>query len=480
MNMEDRLSGVETTVALTGNTYMSQSVANYDEPGFLNLIQLLRQADVALANLECTIPDPEDPPAFVAGTGWSATYMPGTVEMLEELKFLGIDGVCTANNHISDFGDAGIVSTIKHLHAVGLPQAGIGGSLREASQPAYVTASNGLRIAFLAASDWGPRASKGLNFPWPAGYFPSDDGSPFRPRPGVNLLRYESVSYVSKAQVEQLRVISKTLDWDQDKILRANGFWRSHQLVGPATNIGVEVDDENSVYFLGRKFVAADTPANHTVMCSEDADRIYDRIREAREQADVVMVALHDQCLGKALEDYVKDFARGAVDAGADVYLSNGGVHGGIEFYKGKAMIFGQPTLFLQYDAVDDVPSSSKARFGLPPETSAEDFVRFRLEAERKAVAAAGPGAGITLEPAGGSVVHVCVFDEGANLKEIRIHAMERLGGSDVPRSRQGLPMLTPPDSEVGRRILQHSVDQSAALGTLVEIDGGIGVARPA
>jgi len=478
MSGEDGPSGTETTVALTGNTYLAQSVSNYDEPGFLNLIQLLRESDVALANLECTIPAPEDPPAFVAGTGWSATYMPGSVEMLEELNSLGIDGVCTANNHISDFGDAGIVSTLKHLSAAGLPQAGIGGSLREASGPAYVTASNGMRVAFLAASDWGPRASKGLNFPWPAGYFPSDDGTPFKPRPGVNLLRYEAVSYVTKAQVEQLRTISKALDWDQDKILRANGFWRSHQLVGPTTNIGVEVDDENSVYFLGRRFVAADTPANKTVMCTEDAERIYDRIREARGRADVVMVALHDQCLGKGLEDYVKDFARGAIDAGADVYFSNGGVHGGIEFHKGKAMIFGQPTLFLQYDAVDDVPSSSKARFGLPPETSAEDFVAFRLEAERKAVAAAGPGAGITLEPAGGSVVHICVFDEDANLKEIRIHAMERLTGPGVPRSRQGLPLLTPPESEVGRRILQHSVDQSAALGTLVSIEGGIGVAR--
>src|ERR1700687_78000 len=468
----------ESTIALTGNTYLAESVATYTDPGFIRLVELLRGSDIALANLECTIPGAEDPPAFVAGTGWSATYMPGTPAMLDDLKFLGINGLCTANNHISDFGDAGILSTIRHLKAAGLPQAGIGGSLREATQPAFVNAPSGLRVAFLAASDWGARASQGLTFPSPAGYFPSDDGPPFHPRPGVNLLRYESVSYVSREHIEQLRRISKSLDWEQDKVLRRNGFWRSHQLVGPKTTLGVEVDTENSVYFLGRKFVAADAPGSHTVLCREDADRIYAQVHEARRNADLVFVSLHDQSLGSELQDYVRDFAHGAIDAGADVYFSNGGIHGGIEMYKGKAVIFGQPSLFLQYDAIHHVPSSAKERFGLPPETSTAEFVRVRPEAGRKAVLGAGPGAGITLEPGGGSVVHVCVFDGRVQLKEIRIHPLERLAGADVLSSRRGLPMLATPGSDVCARILQRSVETSAELGTRVEIEAGVGVVR--
>jgi poly-gamma-glutamate capsule biosynthesis protein CapA/YwtB (metallophosphatase superfamily) len=467
-----------TSVALTGNTYLSQTVAAYTDPGFLQLVKLLRGSDVALANLECTVPDPEDPPAFVAGTGWSATYMPGTPAMLEDLKFMGIDGVCTANNHISDFGDSGILSTIRHLKAAGLPQAGIGGSLREAEQPAFLETRAGVRVAFLAASDWGPRASQGLNFPWPAGYFPSNDGPPFRPRPGVNLLRYDSVSHVSRQQVEELRRISEGLDWEQDKILRRNGFWRSHQLVGPTTNLGVEVDTDSSVYFLGRNFIADDVMANHTVMCQEDADRIYAQIRNARKKADLVFVALHDQSLGAELQDYVKDFAHGAIDAGADVYFSNGGIHEGIEIYKGKAVIFGQPSLFLQYDAVHDVPASSKARFGLPPETSTEEFVRLRLAAEMEALKLAGPGSGITLEPGGGSVVHVCNFDSKAQLSDIKIYPLERLAGPDVLPARRGLPMIAAPDGELCARILRHSVETSAALGTRVDVDGGVGLVR--
>jgi len=178
-----------TTVALTGNTFIANPIRHLRDPRFLQTVDYLRAADVTLANLECAIPDRGTPPAFAAGSGAGATYMMGTPDMLADLQYMGIDGVCAANNHVSDFGDAGIMSTVRELRARNIPFAGIGASLTEASQAAYVTAPTGLRIAFLVACDWGPRGAQGLNFPWPLGYLPSDDGPPFSPRPGVNLLR---------------------------------------------------------------------------------------------------------------------------------------------------------------------------------------------------------------------------------------------------------------------------------------------------
>src|SRR5688500_2606192 len=97
-----------TSVAMTGNTFIAQPVQEIREPRFLRTVELLRDADVTLTNLECAIPDPSDPPAYAAGSGWGATYMVGTPDMLDDLRYMGIDGVCAANNHVSDFGDAGI------------------------------------------------------------------------------------------------------------------------------------------------------------------------------------------------------------------------------------------------------------------------------------------------------------------------------------------------------------------------------------
>src|SRR3954470_14109842 len=228
----------ETTVGLTGNTYIARPIRRLANPAFLATVDYLRGLDVTLTNLECAIPDPGIPPAFVAGSGWGATYMTGSPDMIDDLHFMGVDAVCVANNHVSDFGDDGILSTVRHLRAKQMPFAGIGATLTEATQAGYVDAKTGLRIAVIVACDWGPRGLQGLNFPWPVGYLASDDAPPFTPRPGVNLLRYESVSHVTKDQLEHLRQISNDLGWEQDKIYRRNGYWRSHALVGASTNLG--------------------------------------------------------------------------------------------------------------------------------------------------------------------------------------------------------------------------------------------------
>ena len=473
----------ETTVALTGNTFIAQSIRGIDNAGFHKTIEYLRNSDVALTNLECGIPDPDIPPAFVAGSGWGATYMVGTPSMVDDLTYMGIDAVCAANNHVSDFGDAGILSTVRYLRSKEMPFAGIGASLTEATQACYVDAKTGLRVAVIMACDWGPRGLQGLNFPWPAGYLASDDAPPFTPRPGVNLLRYESVSHVTKDELESLRSISANLGWEQDKIYRRNGYWRSHPLVGSSTNLDVEVDSDTEFWFLGRKFVVDGTHGHHTVPCQEDLDRLYKHIREARRQADIVCVGLHDQSHGEEVHDYISEFAHGAIDNGADIYFNNGGSHMGVEIYKGKAILYGLPSLFLQTEAVRNVPSSEMIRYGLPSDATASDFLDKRAACARKAFEEAG-SIGRMMAGAGGSAIHTCVFDDSAELQEIRIQPLEPLGGTiyddgaTVPRYRRQLPMLAGPDDAVTTRVLEHSIDVSKPFGTTVEVKDGVGLIK--
>jgi poly-gamma-glutamate synthesis protein (capsule biosynthesis protein) len=474
----------ETTVALLGNTFMADRVSKYRNPAFLEVVDLLRATDVTLANLECAVPDPDDPPAFVAGGGASATHMIGTPAMLEDLKFVGVDGVCAANNHVSDFGDAGILSTVRHLRAAGIPYSGIGASLTEAAEPAYVDSPSGLRVAFMVACDWGPRSDLGLNFPWPAGYFPSDERPPFRSRPGVNLLRYEAVSYVSRDQLEQLRQMSQDLNWEEDKGYRRFGSHRSHPLVGMTTNLGIEVDTDDQVWFLGRRFVAANHHESRTVPCEADLERIYKHVREAKGQADVVVVALHDQSHGRDVYDYIRVFGEGAIDNGADVFFCNGGSHMGIEFYKGGALSWGIPSFFLQTEAVEHLPSSVTSRYGLPEDTTTSEILSTRAANAARAVKEVGHA------PAGhigvhASAVTTCVFDDGGQLREIRIQPLQSLGSAHaeghapVPRFRAGLPLMAEPGSESSERVLEHIVRLTKALGTQIDVEDGIAVARP-
>jgi poly-gamma-glutamate synthesis protein (capsule biosynthesis protein) len=188
---------------------------------------------LSFANMECAIQDGEDWPAFGSGMGWAGTVMGAPPSIIDELKFMGIDAVYAANNHVADFGEPGILTTINYLKRGGMPYAGIGASLTEAAQPAYLETENA-RVALIALADWGPRQMMDLLFPWPAGYMGSDELPPYKSRPGVNLLRYDSVAHVDRAAFEQLRRISQELNWERGKIVRFQGAARTETLIACA------------------------------------------------------------------------------------------------------------------------------------------------------------------------------------------------------------------------------------------------------
>jgi poly-gamma-glutamate synthesis protein (capsule biosynthesis protein) len=380
-----------TTVLLTGNTFFVTQLSRYRMPGFVRLVERLRAADVTIANLECTLPDADTPPAFVAGSGWGATSMAGEPWLADELRALGIDAVTAGNNHTADFGELGVLQTVRRLDGAGLAHAGIGASLEEATAPAFVDAPSGARVALISASDWGPRGAMGLGMPWPMGHLASDESPPLRSRPGLNLLRYEAVTHVRSDDLATLKRLSAELDWDDDKVSRRNGGARSHPLVGMETNIGIEHDTDESVWFLGRRFVLGDAPGVSTAPCEADVVRMERAVRHARRQADVVLVALHDQSHGDTVHDYVRTFAERMIDAGADVYFNNGGTHKGVAMHAGRPIIYGVPTFLLQTETTKVVPAEAQARFGLRGVTSSE-YIDARAAGVGAAARPRGPG----------------------------------------------------------------------------------------
>lgn len=95
---------------------------------------LLRAADLALVNLECT---------FTASsrrwTGRSKSFYfnapPEAVRVLDEA---GIDMVSLANNHVLDFGNAGLRETLRALRHYGIRFSGAGKDLDAATAPAII------------------------------------------------------------------------------------------------------------------------------------------------------------------------------------------------------------------------------------------------------------------------------------------------------------------------------------------------------
>ncbi len=91
------------------------------------------------------------------------------------LTAAGIDCCTLANNHVFDWGRAGLVETIEVLGKAGIKTAGAGLNLEEARRPAVLPIADGRRVFVHAYGD----CSSGIPRSWAA----------HRKRPGVNLLR---------------------------------------------------------------------------------------------------------------------------------------------------------------------------------------------------------------------------------------------------------------------------------------------------
>ncbi len=159
-------------VALAGDCMLTRRLSVFDEPAFLALRDLFRGCDAGFVNLESVVRRPDEgTPGVTRGT-----YMTTPPELLSDLSWLGVTMVANANNHAYDYGEGGLMATIRHLTEAGIMFAGSGQNLAEARRPGYLDTRAG-RVALIATT---------------ATYRPWNAASPQRPdmrgRPGINPL----------------------------------------------------------------------------------------------------------------------------------------------------------------------------------------------------------------------------------------------------------------------------------------------------
>ena len=123
--------------------------------------------DCRIVNLETAVTRSED----CAPKGINYRMAPENVPCLAAA---GIDCCVLANNHVLDWGQAGLVETLVTLERAGVAPAGAGRDLERAAAPAELPLSNGGRVLVFAFGS----ATSGI----PAGWAAAPG------RPGVNLL----------------------------------------------------------------------------------------------------------------------------------------------------------------------------------------------------------------------------------------------------------------------------------------------------
>jgi poly-gamma-glutamate synthesis protein (capsule biosynthesis protein) len=322
--------------ALTGDSIIDRRISVYDEPEYLAMFQRIRSADAAFTNFEMLVHNFEYPGAPVSG----GTYMGAPAYVLDELKWAGFRLFGVANNHSFDFGEAGLLSNIRHLREAGMVFAGAGENLARARSPAYLDTKRG-RVALIACASTFSLLS------------PAGEQRPDLPgRPGLNPLRFKTAYTVEPSTLATLRNLA----------------------AAPA-------DAQSELRFLGAIFRSGDKPAVETVPDARDLQGITAQVREARRQADWVVVSIHthegDSRNREIPAQFLVTFAHAVMDAGADVFVAHGPhVLRGIEIYKGKPIFFSLANFIFQNETVQFQPQENYDSVGLPLTATPARFFR--------------------------------------------------------------------------------------------------------
>ncbi len=332
------------TFTAAGDVFMNRALPESGYEGMKELVELIEGSEVRFANLETTIHDREGYPYPFSGGTWAMA----SPAILEDLKKYGFNIYNAANNHSMDYSHNGLEATMRHLKEHDMKFAGIGMNLADAAAPVYLECRQG-RVALIAATATFHEA-------WAAGSQRMD----MQGRPGVNPLRHDEKFFVTKEQLKALREIARdTLIDAQQELDIKEGF---------------AVETPGAFKFAGHNFEEADRTYKQTSPDKRDMERIEASIREAKSQADYVLVSIHSHELGGLRKDYpaefLKTFARNCIEAGASVVLGHGPhVLRGIELYKGGVIFYSLGNFIFENDTTTHQPADFYEKYGMPADS---------------------------------------------------------------------------------------------------------------
>lgn len=425
----------KTTFIAAGDAFVTRRLPEGGYEGFSRLQSCIQSHDVRFLNLESTFHDREGAPAVESGGTWAMSD-PRT---LDDMKTYGFNLFNTANNHSGDYGEGGVLATIRNLQARDMVFSGTGKDLGDAAKACYLETKHD-RVALISCSASFKPASR------------AGDCTPNLPgRPGLNPLRFNEIFHLDEAHFEMAKQVAAAsgVNRIQERSIR-NGYATAPKAgtlsIGPS------------------KFVLDDHCWVESKVNEADMKRIEAEIEEARRQADIVLVSIHNHFIDGAdntvVPKFLEDFSRRCIDAGANVIIGHGPHElQGIELYKGGLILYSIGNFIFETDTVAFQPWDAYANRGMPYDTKVGDYMNVRSK---------NGTAGYCVQwPIWNAVMPSWTMEDG-KLTQVRLYPVDL--GMDKPRSQKGVPVMN--DSV---ETLEYLQKLCAPYGTNIEIKDGVG-----
>jgi len=425
------IKGPFTLVGI-GDLLYSRPMANSPDREFQKVVELIQRGDVTIGNQEGVFFDLKT----FHGHGYGNGLLWGEGTLARDMKAMGVRMVSVANNHSTDWGPEGLLETSRLLDESGIVHSGGGRTLEEARKAGILATPKG-RVALVSVASTF-KANAGANDA--AGEVPS--------RPGISILRTRKVNLVTADQMAMIRKLATAL--------------ASPLHPAPAP-------DAQEITFGEEIYRVSDKPGLHYDMDLYDHAGLLKAVRDAKQQADLVVFTIHAHESPTGLDDdtpeppdFLVKLFHNAVDAGADLILG-GGPHSlrGVEIYKGRPVFYGMGVFFIN----GNIKTLQESLFRAFPDANG------RPPAPKPPERSVRPGG----NPASwyDGIVAVTDFDN-AKAKTVRLYPLD-VGNTYEP-SRRGIPHLA--DAANARRILEALQKDSAQFGTKISIEDSVGVIR--
>lgn len=422
------------SVAAAGDFMLVQRV-NREDAEAKAIKELIGDADVRFVNLEMLVHDFEVYPAAESGGTWAA----GHPVALDDLEWYGFNLLAAATNHSLDYGQEGLLKTMEHLNRKGFTYAGIGKNLSQAAMPVYLDTPEG-RVGLVSSS------SSGKNW-----NIASEPNGMVIGRPGMNMLRFTQVNYVSAEDLEKLKeIVEKTYVNANERRSVMEGFAKP-----------------SKYYSVGAAKFDVGEPGTSSYCNKRDLARIEANIKAAKKQADVVFVSHHGHEMQgvdkQKAADFLHEYAHACIDAGADAFLGHGPhILRGIEIYKGKPIFYSLGDFLLQNDSVERQPAEFYEKYEVDSFAPVAEAFAARSNNDQK---------GLMVDRLAMESVIAKFVVEDNSIKEIELHPISL--GLEKSRARKGRPAIA--SVEHGTRILEELQGLCDEFGTKIQIENGKG-----
>ena len=426
-------------LAAVGDCIISRPLTQYFEtdPHFAKVVNILRESDAAVGNLETTIVDITQFKGYPFSNDGDWTLL-SAPEVAKDLAAMGFDLFSRANNHVMDWGLEGMRETSRWLDEAGLVYSGAGENEGIARAARYFESKKG-RIAIVSMASTFRSTTNAL----------PPKGAALG-RPGLNALKLKKITTVTPEILAYLNQIKQNL-YPKEEI-------NKHKLTL-----------FNNEFELGKSF------RYRYEMNPHDLAAILKNIRSGKQHSDFLIATIHshettDENFPQQPADFLQNLARFAIDAGADIFVVTGHHHlGPIEIYKNKPIFYGLGNFFWS-DIQEPLPADLH-EMNLNRLQEAFEHPERTTDADLSNVLNARSFANeLTFQ----TIIAESSFSKGG-VTEIVLHPVDLGYGRKLTES--GTPRMASPDQ--ASTILKRLQEISQAFGTTIQIQDNVGVIRP-